>query len=226
MIARRARSLGPSATTAVGGDVREREVRPRQVVLAQIGLLDVDRRRRCRRRSARSPRPPGDRSRMPARARSRASRPRSRGRRSRSRRRARSPLLALEQLQAELCRRMAAGTERAARVDHDRERVRVGLLPGRADPERADANRLVELALTVLPVLLDVRRGGAAEGLPDPLLAGRVGVRAASSREPPSPPISSKPSGNSSSVTARASSARASGTVIETRRSSVSGLRF
>ena len=72
---------------------------------------------------------------------------------------------------------MAAGAERAARVDHDGDRVRVGLLPGRADPERADPDRLVELAPAVLPVLLDVRRGGAAEGLPDPLLAGGVRVR-------------------------------------------------
>ena len=42
-------------------------------------------------------------------------------------------------------------------------------------------------------------------------------VYAASSSAPPSPPISSNPSGKSSSMTARASSARASGTVIETR---------
>ena len=87
------------------------------------------------------------------------------------------PLLAFQQLQAELRRRVTAGAERAARVDHDGERVGVRLLPGRADPERADANRLVELPPAVLPVLLDVRRGGAAEGLPDPLLAGRVRVR-------------------------------------------------
>ena len=85
--------------------------------------------------------------------------------------------LALEQLQAELRRRMAAGAEGAARVDHDRGRVLVGGLPGRADPERADADRLVELAPAVLPVLLDVGGGGAAERLPDPLLAGGVRVR-------------------------------------------------
>ena len=136
------------------------------------------RRRRCRPRSARSPRPPGDRSRRPApgaKPSFAAAIERTPEPQPTSSTLPRSSLL--EQLQAELRRRMAAGAEGAARVDHDRGRVLVGSLPGRADPERADADRLVELAPAVLPVLLDVGGGRAAERLPDPLLAGGVRVR-------------------------------------------------
>ena len=86
------------------------------------------------------------------------------------------PLLAGQQLQAELRRRVPARPERAARIDHDGDRPLVGLLPRRSDPERADANRLVELPPAVFPVVLDVGRGGASERLPDPLLAGGIGV--------------------------------------------------
>ncbi len=85
-------------------------------------------------------------------------------------------LLRLEQLEAELRGRVPAGAEGAARIDHDRDRVAVGLLPRRPDPEPADADRLVELPPAVLPVLLDVGRRRTAERLPDPLLAGRVRV--------------------------------------------------
>ena len=72
---------------------------------------------------------------------------------------------------------MAAGPERPARVDHDGERVGVRLLPRRPDPEAPDPHRPVELPPAVLPVVADLRDRGAAEGLPDPLLAGRVRVR-------------------------------------------------
>ena len=81
-----------------------------------------------------------------------------------------------QELEAEPRRRVRPGAERAAGVDHDRDRAGVGLLPRRADPERADAHRPVECAPAVLPALLDVGRARAAEGRPEPLLAARVGV--------------------------------------------------
>ena len=181
-----------------------------QLVLAQVGLADVDRDAVVGRVRARSPRPPAGRSRGPGPGRSRAWRPRSRARPSRSRRRARCRAPRLEQLEAELRRRVPARAEGAARVDHDRDRVSVRLLPGRADPEPADPDGLVELPPAVGPVLLDLGRGRAAERLPDPLLAGRV--RVGRELEPASAAsISSKPSGKSSSMTARASSARPGG---------------
>ena len=81
-----------------------------------------------------------------------------------------------QELEAEARRRVRPGAERAAGVDHDRDRAGVGLLPGRADPERADAHRPVECAPAVLPALLDVGRARAAEGRPEPLLPARVRV--------------------------------------------------
>ena len=225
MIARARAEPRPERDDRLGGDVREREVGRRQVVLAQISLLDFDRDAvvggvplgRLDGLGIEVECPHGREAELRGRDREDAG--------AAADVEHASPLLALEQLQAELRRRMAAGAERAARVDHDRERVGVGLLPGWADPERADANRLVELAPAVLPVLFDVRRGGAAEGLPDPLLAGRVRVR----RQLEGAAVAAElleAFGKSSSMTARASSARASGTVIETRRRSVSGSRF
>jgi hypothetical protein len=71
---------------------------------------------------------------------------------------------------------MSPGSEGAARVDHDCDRALVRLFPRRPDPEPADADGLVELPPAVLPVLLDVGNGSAAERLPDPLLAGRVRI--------------------------------------------------
>src|SRR5207244_8017267 len=50
-------------------------------------------------------------------------------------------------------------------------------LPGRADPERTDAHRPVEVAPAVLPARFDVGRARAAEGVPEAFLAGGVGVR-------------------------------------------------
>ena len=87
------------------------------------------------------------------------------------------PLLAGEQLEAELRRRMPAGPERAARIDHDRDRAVVGSLPRRPDPQRSDANRLVELPPAVLPVVLDDGGRGAAERLPDSFFTRSVRVR-------------------------------------------------
>ena len=68
-----------------------------------------------------------------------------------------------------------------------------GSLPRRPDPERADADGLVELPPAVLPVVLDDGRRGAAERLPDPFLARSVRVGgelepAVAARSPRSPP--------------------------------------
>ena len=53
---------------------------------------------------------------------------------------------------------MGAGAEGAAGVDHDRERVRPAAVShGGPDPERADRDRLVELAPALLPAVLDLR---------------------------------------------------------------------
>ena len=50
----------------------------------------------------------------------------------------------LDQLEAEPGRRVRAGPECEAGVDHDRDETRRRLLPGRPDPERADLDRAVE----------------------------------------------------------------------------------
>ena len=61
-----------------------------------------------------------------------------------------------QQLEAEARRRVRAGAERAARVDDDRDRAGRRLLPRRPDPERADPDRPVELAPAILPARLDL----------------------------------------------------------------------
>ena len=110
-----------------------------------------------------------------------------------------------QELEAEPRRRVRAGAERAARVDDDRERVGGRRLPRRPDPERADPDRPVELAPAVLPARLDVVGARAAEEVPETLLAACVRTRPA--RRPPARSTSSNPSGTSSSIVARASSA-------------------
>ena len=77
----------------------------------------------------------------------------------------RAALAAGEQLDAELGRRVGAGAERAAGIDHDGELARVGLLPRRPDPEPAGAHRMMERAPAVLPALLHRRHVGAGERL-------------------------------------------------------------
>jgi hypothetical protein len=82
-----------------------------------------------------------------------------------------------QELQAEPRRRMAAGPEGAGGLDEDRDRVGRRPLPGRADPERADAHGPVELAPALLPARLDLRTRNRSEPLPHPRLARLVGVR-------------------------------------------------
>ena len=82
----------------------------------------------------------------------------------------------LQQLEAEPRRRVRAGAERAAGVDHDRERVAGRRPPTAARPRAADADRPVERAPPVLPARLDVGGARAAEERPDALLAGGVRV--------------------------------------------------
>ena len=178
MIARAERSRPESVDDRLGRDVREREVRLRNRVRAEVGEPDLDRRRRCRPRSARRPRPPAGRSRRDAPARSRAW-----PRRSTSTPEPQPMSTTLPRSSASSSSRqrrvvgVAAGPERAARIDHDGERVGVRPLPRRADPEAPDPHGPVELPPAILPVVADLRDRCAAEGLPDPLLSGRVRVR-------------------------------------------------
>ena len=220
MITRPARSLGESASTASAAMFASARSAVREVVVAQIGLPDVDR------DAVVGGVPLGrlDRLRVEVEREHRLEAElcgRNREDAGAAPDVEHAPaVLAREQLEAQLGRRVPTGPECAARIDHDRDRPFVRLLPRRPDPERADADGLVELPPAVLPVVLDVGRRGAAERLPDPLLPGRVRIRG--ELEPTlDPQISSKPSGKSSIITARACSARASGTVTETRRRSV-----
>ena len=133
-------------------------------------------------------------------------------------------LLGFQQLEAEAGRRVAARPERAAGVDHDGERVASGCSHGGPIQRLPTRTGRWNCAPAVLPVVPDLGGRCAAEGLPDALLPAAF-VYAASST-PPSPSTSSKPSGKSSSMTARAGSARAAGPLIETRLRMLSGARF
>ena len=151
--------------------------RSRAVVLAQVGLADVDRDAVVGRVPLASPRPPAGRSRTQQ-GRSRASRPRSRARRSRSRCRARCP-----------APRPRAARDRAASSDARRCRRRgpgsittaiaspSGSSQGGPIQSRPTRTGWWNCAPAILPVLLDVGDRRTAERLPDPLLAGRVRVR-------------------------------------------------
>ena len=192
----RRRRAGPASASHRG----ERDVRDREVGRRQRGRRARDElapRPRRRSRAAFS-RVASTAARVDVdgddRARSRAAPRRSRARPSRSRRRAGVPRRELEQqLEAEPRRRVGAGAERAARIDHDRERASRRRLPRRADPERPDSDRPVELAPAVLPAVLDLGRPRAPPGTP-PAAARRrrVGVGgeldAASRARPPRTP--------------------------------------
>ncbi len=61
-----------------------------------------------------------------------------------------------QKLEAEPRRGVRAGAEGAARIDHDRERVRGRGLPRRPQPERPDPHRPVEAPPPILPAGLDL----------------------------------------------------------------------
>ena len=63
------------------------------------------------------------------------------------------PLQRLDQLEAELRRRVRTGSEREPGVDHDRHETGRGPLPRRPDPERADLDRAVEAHPLALPAV-------------------------------------------------------------------------
>src|SRR3954454_11603877 len=88
-----------------------------------------------------------------------------------------APLELEQELHAELGGGMAAGADRARRLDHDRGRISRGFLPGRPDPHRADADMLVEGLPAVTPVRCDILPPRAAEAVPEALLTRRIGVR-------------------------------------------------
>ncbi len=88
----------------------------------------------------------------------------------------RAGLELLQQLEAELRRRVRAGAERAAGVDDDGERVVRRLSHGGPIQSRPTRTGRWKVAPAVLPAVLDV--GGVAhpEDVPEALLARRVGV--------------------------------------------------
>ena len=81
----------------------------------------------------------------------------------------------LEQVEAQPRRRVRAGAECAARIDHDRREALGRLLPRRPDPEAADDDAVVELAPRLLPPFGEGRRADLEE-LAERALAGVVGV--------------------------------------------------
>src|SRR5207244_8653732 len=82
-----------------------------------------------------------------------------------------------EKLEAEPRRGMAAGPERARRLDDDGNRVLRWCLPGRSDPERAYTHGSVELPPALLPTGRDVGLDRAAEEGSNLGRSGRIGVR-------------------------------------------------
>ena len=64
---------------------------------------------------------------------------------------------------------MGAGAEGSARIDDDREGAGRGRLPRRADPERPDPDRAMELAPAVLPARFDLGSCRIGEGGEDSL---------------------------------------------------------
>ena len=64
---------------------------------------------------------------------------------------------------------MSTGPERLSWIDHDGGQLRRRLLPGRADPERADDGGNVEPLPLVLPAGSDRAARDRAEALPQPV---------------------------------------------------------
>jgi hypothetical protein len=61
-----------------------------------------------------------------------------------------------DELDAQPCRRVRPGAERATRIDHHWDRAGRRLLPRRPDPEPADQHAAMEVAPPLLPARLDV----------------------------------------------------------------------
>ena len=120
-----------------------------------------------------------------------------------------------EELEAESRRRVGARAERATRVDDDGDCVARRGFPRRADPQRTDTNTMMKRAPTVFPAVFDRSHADRFEDL-----ARRASPTAsvyATRTTPSEASCSSNPSGNSSIMVARASSARSAGTNTETR---------
>ena len=200
----------------LGGDVREREVGLGQLVLDAGRPGGRRSRRRCRPRSARSPRPPAGRSRTPAPGRSRASLPRSRARRSRSRRRARCPA---PRPRAARDRAASSDARRCRRRGPDRSRPRSRRRPAPPTAGRSRGCRPGRACGTAAsdPPSPPRRRRTAAPPNACQIRSSPAAFVYAAISSPVVPSISSKPSGKSSSMTARACSAARRGTVTETR---------
>jgi hypothetical protein len=77
---------------------------------------------------------------------------------------------------AQLCGGMGAGAEGLSRVDDDWDQPFIRLLPRRAHPQLANANRPMELPPSLGPSCLHVARGARTENLPEPLLAARLRI--------------------------------------------------
>jgi hypothetical protein len=82
-----------------------------------------------------------------------------------------------QELEAEPSGRVRAGTEGQAWVDHHRDRVRIGLLPRRPEPQPTHPHGPVEALPRLLPTGLDFCGSSWAEDLPEPLFGSwsRVG---------------------------------------------------
>ena len=133
----------------------------------------------------------------------------------------RAGLDVLQQLEAELGRRVRARAERASRVDDTASEPDGRLLPRRPDPEAAGLDAVVERAPA------SSQPASTSAPSPVPKKCQRRSSPAASayaaSSTPPRRSTSSKPCGNSSIIVARASSAFSWPTCTETRRRPISG---
>jgi hypothetical protein len=76
-----------------------------------------------------------------------------------------------EEAKAELRRRVSARPERLPRIYDDGHAAFVRLFPRRADPEPADAHRLMKTLPGLVPSCIHIARGPRPENLPEALLA-------------------------------------------------------
>ena len=71
---------------------------------------------------------------------------------------------------------MRAGTKGTPGVDHDRGRVRRGVVPGGTNPERPDPDRMVERLPPIAPVGSDILSTHPSERVPETFLTAGVRV--------------------------------------------------